>query len=126
MSLDGTYLEQLETSISSHHIKADINTLLHLHETSQQYASKNNGITSGLIAASVVLSLFILYYFTQAYIWNMVKKCVVSRVDTVNDVQQSLTDILTPSQPITSSGEVEELSETIPQAKFSAYSMQSV
>jgi hypothetical protein len=72
---DGTKLEKLSTSISSHHIEADINTLFHLHASSQQYASKSNGITLGLIAASVVLTLFILYYFNQAYIWNLMKNC---------------------------------------------------
>jgi len=59
--LDGTKLEELSTSISSHHIEADINTLFQLHASSQQYASKSNGITLGLIAASVVLTLFIFY-----------------------------------------------------------------
>jgi len=101
MSLtDGTKLEQLSTSISSHHIEADMNTLFHLHASSQQYANKSNGITLGLTAVSVVLTLFILYYFTQAYIWNLVKNCVVNRANTViEDVKKSQTDIPTPSQP---------------------------
>jgi len=124
---DGTKLEQLSTSISSHHIEADMNTLFHLHASSQQYASKSNGITLGLIAASVVLTLFILYYFTQAYIWNLVKNCVVNRANTANeDVQKPQTDIPTPTQPTASTAVGEDLSEATPQTRFSAYSMQTV
>jgi hypothetical protein len=123
---DGTKLEQLSTSISSNHIEADIDTLFHLHASSQQYASKSNGITLGLIATSVVLSLYILYYFTQAYIWNLVKNCVVNRANTVNDVEKPQSDTPTPSQPTTSSVVGEDLSEATPQTRFSAYSMQTV
>jgi hypothetical protein len=98
-SLDGTKLGQLVTSISSHNIDAGVNTLLHLHDSSQQFKSKSNGITSGLIAASIVLISFILYYFTQAYIWNLVKR-VVKRVNTESEsVQKSQWGISTPSQP---------------------------
>jgi hypothetical protein len=84
-SLDGTRLEQLVTSVSSHHIDADVNTLLHLHDSSQQFESKSTGINSRLIAASTVLILFILYYFIQAYLWNLVKKCVVNRANTESE-----------------------------------------
>jgi len=97
--LDGTKLEQLSTSISSHHIESDINTLFHLHASSQQYASKSNGITLRLITASVVLTLFVVYYFAQTHIWNLVKKCVVNRANKVNeDVQKPQSDIPTPSR----------------------------
>jgi hypothetical protein len=75
--VDRTRLERLVTSISSHYMNADVNTLFHLHDTSQQFESKSNGVTFGVIAASMVLILFILYYFTQAYLWNVVKRCVV-------------------------------------------------
>jgi hypothetical protein len=34
VSVDRTSLEQLATSISSHHIDADVSTLLHIHDTS--------------------------------------------------------------------------------------------
>jgi acid phosphatase family membrane protein YuiD len=33
-SLDGTKLEQLVTSISSHYMDADVNALLHMHDSS--------------------------------------------------------------------------------------------
>jgi hypothetical protein len=52
VSVDRTSLEQLATSISSHHMDADVKTLLHIHDTSQQFESKRNGVTIGLIAAS--------------------------------------------------------------------------
>jgi hypothetical protein len=81
-SVDRTRLERLTTSISSHQMDADVDTLLYLHDTSQQFESKSNGVTLGLIAASMVLVLFILYYFTQAYLWNFVKTCLVKREDT--------------------------------------------
>jgi hypothetical protein len=89
-SVDRTGVERLVTSISSHHMDADVNTLLHLHHTSQQFESKRNGVTIGLIAASMVLILFILYYFTQAYLWNVVKSCAVKRENTESEsVQKS-------------------------------------
>jgi hypothetical protein len=65
--VDRTGLEQLATSISSHHMDADVSTLLHIHDTSQQFESKRNCVTVVLIAASTVLILFIFCYFTQAY-----------------------------------------------------------
>ena len=39
--LNETHLEELSSSISSHHIEADINTLFHLHASSLQHASKS-------------------------------------------------------------------------------------
>jgi hypothetical protein len=77
-SVDRTGLEQLATFISSHHMNAEVNTLLHIHDTSQQFESKRN-VTIGLVAASTMLILFILYYFTQAYLWEVVKSCAVKR-----------------------------------------------
>jgi hypothetical protein len=72
---------------------ADVKTLLHLHETSQQFERKSNGVTNGLIAASTVLILFILYYLTQAYLWNVVKRCAVKWENTENEsVQKSQCD----------------------------------
>jgi predicted transcriptional regulator len=90
VSVDRTGLEQLATSISSHHMDADVNTLLHIHDTSQQFESKTNGDTIRLLAASTVLILFILYYFAQAYLWNVVKSCAVKRENTGSEgVQKS-------------------------------------
>jgi hypothetical protein len=76
-----------------------------------------------LIAASTVLILFIFYYFTQAYLCSVVKGCAGKRGSTVSEsVQQSQCN--KPPQPNVS-GENDELpSET--QARFSAYSMQTV
>ena len=47
--LNGTHLEELSSRISSHHIEADVNTLIHLHASSLQHASKGYWITCGLI-----------------------------------------------------------------------------
>jgi predicted transcriptional regulator len=69
---------------------ADVSTLLHIHDTSQQFESKRNGVTIGLIAASTVLILFILYYITQAYLWDVVKSCAVKRENTESEsIQKS-------------------------------------
>jgi hypothetical protein len=58
ISVDRTGVEQLVSSISSHHMDAHVNTLLHIHDTSEQFESKRNGVTIGLIAASSVNRLF--------------------------------------------------------------------
>jgi hypothetical protein len=88
--VDRTGLEQLATNISSHHMNADVDTLFHIHDTSQQFESKRNGVAIGLIAASTVLILFIFYYFTQAYLWEVVKVCAVRRENTESEsVQKS-------------------------------------
>ena len=71
--LNGTHVEEL----SSHHIEADVNTLIHLHASSLQHASKGYWITCGLTVTAIVLVLFIIYYFTQVYIWNLFKSCFV-------------------------------------------------
>jgi hypothetical protein len=103
---------------------SDVNTLLHLHDSNQQFESKSNGVTFALIAASMVLILFILYYFTQAYLWNVVKTCVVKRENTESEsVQKSQRN--TPSFQTNASGVNEESSAEI-QARFCAYSMQTV
>jgi hypothetical protein len=71
-------------------MNADMDTLFHNHDTSQQFESKSNGVAIGLIAASTVLILFIFYYFTQANLWEVVKDCAVKREITESEsVQKS-------------------------------------
>jgi hypothetical protein len=125
MTVDRTSLEQLATSSFSHHIEADVNTLTHIDDTNQQFENGRNGVKIGLITASTVLILFIFYYFTQAYLCNIVKGCAVKRKSPVTEsVQQSQCNINAPLQP-NANGENDELpAET--QARFSAYSMQTV
>jgi hypothetical protein len=123
VSVDRTGVEQLATSISLHQMVAAVNTLLQIHDTSQQFESESNGVTVGLIAASTVLILFIFYYFTQAYWWNVVKSCAVKWESTESESVQKSQCNMPPLQPNVS-GENEELpAET--QARFSAYSMQT-
>jgi hypothetical protein len=52
-------------------IEAYVNTLLHLHDSSQQYESKSNGNTLGLGTASIVLilSFFIISQRPMSGIW---------------------------------------------------------
>jgi hypothetical protein len=124
--LNGTNLEQLSTSISSHHIEADIKTLFHLHATSLQHASKSNWIALGLIVAGVVLTLFILYYFTHSYFWNLLNKYMVNRNNMAVDADQKLqAEYLSPQHPNISNADCEDIAEATPQVRYSVYSLQS-
>jgi hypothetical protein len=106
-------------------MNADVDTLLHIHDTSQHFESKRNGVAIGLIAASTVLILFIFFYFTQAYLRNVVKGCAVKRENTESkSVQKSQCNMPSPLQPNVSGVHEELPAET--QARFSAYSMQTV
>ena len=50
MSLfNGTHLDQLSTGIATHHVEADVNTLLRVHASTQQHVKESRQITSGLI-----------------------------------------------------------------------------
>jgi hypothetical protein len=68
VSVDRTGVEQLVSSISSHHMDADVNTLLHIHDTSQQFKSKRNGVTIGLIAASSVNLVYFILFHTGLFV----------------------------------------------------------
>jgi hypothetical protein len=67
-SVDRTGVERFVTSISSHHMDADVNTLLHLHDTSQQFERKSNGVTNGLIAASSVNPVYFILLHTGLFV----------------------------------------------------------
>jgi hypothetical protein len=77
--MDRTGVEQLVSSISSRNMDADVNTLFHIHDTSQQFESKRNGVTIGLIAASTLLILFISYYFRGLFVGCGEKLCSEAR-----------------------------------------------
>jgi hypothetical protein len=86
-------------------MNADVDTLFHIHDTSQQFESKRNGVAIGLIVASTVLILFIFYYFTQAYLWDAVKSCAVKQENTESEsVQKSQCNMPLPLQPNLSGG----------------------
>jgi hypothetical protein len=71
-----------------------------------------------------MLILFIFYYFTQAYLCSVVKGCAVKREHTESESAKKSQCNMPSLQPNVS-GENEELpAET--QARFSAYSMQTV
>ena len=119
-----TNLEQLATSISSHHIQADLNTLLNLHASNLQHASKNNGTVLGLIVAVVVLILFIFYYFTHSYIWNLLKTRIVTRNNSVdNGVHKPQDENPSPLHPDPINADSEDVTDHIPQARYSIYSL---
>jgi hypothetical protein len=125
VSVDRTGVEQLVSSISSHHMNADVDALLHIHDTSQHFESKRKGVSFGLIAASTVLILFIFNYFTQAYLWDVVKGCAVKRENTESEsVQKSQCNMPPLLQPNVNGANEELPAET--QVRFSAYSMQTV
>jgi hypothetical protein len=72
-----------------------------------------------------VLILFIFYYFTQAYLWEVVKGCAVKRENPeCESVQKYQCNVSPPLQPNASGGNEELSAET--QARFSAYFMQTV
>jgi hypothetical protein len=73
--VDRTSLDRLATSISSHHIDADVNTLLLIHDTSQQFESKRNGVTIGLIAASSVNPFYLILFHTGLFVGCGEKLC---------------------------------------------------
>ena len=124
--LNETHLEELSSSISSHRIEADINTLFHLHASSFHHASKSYWIICGLIVASIVLVLFIIYCFTQVYIWNLFKSCFVNRDSTADSGnQEPQPESVSPLQPSVASADCEDRAEPNSQVRFSIYSLQS-
>jgi hypothetical protein len=124
--LNGTNVEQLSTSISSHHTEADINTLVNLHASSMQHASRSDWTAMGTIAAGVVFTLFIFYYFTHPYISNLLKNCTTTCDKRGNaGVQKPQVENPSPSHPNSSSAVGENLTEVNPQVRYSVYSLQS-
>jgi hypothetical protein len=75
VSVDRTSLEHLATSISSHQMNADVDTLFHIHDTSQQFESKRNGDTVGLIAASSVNPVYFLLFHTGLIVGSGERFC---------------------------------------------------
>jgi hypothetical protein len=125
--LDGTNLEQLATSISSHHIEANINTLFHLHASGLRHADKRDWTVLGLILAGAVLTLFTLCYFTRSYIWNLLKTRIVGRGERANDgMQEPREENLPPSHPDPSDADGEVVTNPTPQVRYSVYPLQSV
>jgi len=122
---NGTHLEELSFSISSHHIEADENTLIRLRASSLQRASKGYWITCGPTATGIVLILFITYYFTQVYIWNLFKGFVESDSTAVSGNQEPQPESVLPSQPSVASVLCEDRLEPSSEVKFSVYSLQS-
>jgi hypothetical protein len=117
---NGTHLEELSSGISSHHIEADVNTLIRLRASSLQHASKGYWITCGLTATGIVLILFITYYFTQVYIRNLFKGCFVDCDSTVVSFnQEPQPESVLPSQPSVASVECVDRLEPSSEVKFS-------
>ena len=124
--LNETNLKQLTTSISCHHIKADINTLFHLHASSLHHTNKSNWIVVGLIMASVVLTLFISYYFTRSYIWSIMKVCTGDHDNTTSvGVQKPQDENPSPTHPSASANR-EDQNDATPEKRYSVYSLQNL
>ena len=122
---NGTHLEELSSSISSHHIEADVNNLNRLRAFSLQHASKGYWISRGLTATGFVLILFITYYFTQIYIWNLFKGFVDCDSTAVSGNQKPQPESVLPLQPSVATFECEDRLERNSEVKFSVYSFQS-
>jgi hypothetical protein len=117
-------MEQFSTSISNHHVEADINTIFHLHASTIRHANRSNWVAWGLIVAGVVLTLFILYYFTQSYVRNLVKICISRRDDQADHITQkpqAENPFTTHTNPPSASCDV--LSDKTPQVRYSIYSV---
>ena len=70
--------------------------------------------------------LFIIYYFTQVYIWNLFKGCFVDCDSTaVSGKQEPQPESVLPLQPSVASVECEDRLEPNSEVKFSVYSLQS-
>ena len=124
--LNTTNVEQLATSISSHHIEADINTLFHLHASSLRHANKNDWTVLGLILAGVLLTLFTICYFARSYILNLLKTCFVGRGERASDgVQEPQEGNPSPSHPDPTNADSEDVTDPTPQVRYSIYSLQS-
>lgn len=124
--LNGTNLDQLTSSISAHHIQADINTLFNLHASNLHHASKIDGTVLGLIVTGIVLILFVLYYFTHSYIWSLLKIHCVARNNSVdNRVQKNQGEHPSPLPPDPSKEDCEDVADPVPQARYSIYSLQA-
>ena len=74
----------------------------------------------------VVLILFILHYFTHFYIWNLVKTCIATINSSVdNGVQKDRGENPSPlhSDPI--KVDSEDVTDQVPQARYSIYPLQA-
>jgi hypothetical protein len=117
--LNGTNLDQLATSIASHHIEADINTLFHLHASSQQRTNSNEWTVMGLILASVVLTLVICCYFARSYIWNLLRARIVDRGEEASEgIQEPRGECPSPSHPDPTDADSEVMTNPTPQLRY--------
>ena len=61
---------------------------------------------------SIVLLLFIIYYFTQVYIWNFFKNCIADRDSTADSgKQETQPENVLPLQPSVASADCEDRAE---------------
>ena len=119
--LNTTNVEQLATSISSHHIEADKNKCIQ-----PPASNKNDWTVLGLIVAGVLLTLFTICYFARSYILNLLKTCFVGRGERAGDgVQEPQEENPSPSHPDPTNAESEDVTNPTPQVRYSVYSLQS-
>ena len=73
-----------------------------------------------------MLILFIIYYFTQVYIWNSFKRCFVDCDSTaVSGNQKPQPESVLHLQPSVATVECEDRLDPNSEVKFSVYSLQS-
>jgi hypothetical protein len=120
--LNGTNLDQLATNIASHHIEADINTLFHLHATSQRHTNRNKWTVMGLILPSVVLTLVISCYVARSCIWNLLRARIVGRREEASEgIQEPRGECLSPPRPDPTDADGEVVTNPTPQVRYSVY-----
>jgi len=69
--------------------------------------------------------VFIFYYFTQSYIWNLLKICIVNCDNMADGVQKPQAENLSPLHLNTTNVDCEDLTDATPQMRYSVYSLQS-
>jgi hypothetical protein len=116
--INASELDQLTSSISKHHIEADVNTPFHVHAVTQDQVRGSRGITIGLGAAAAILALFLTYYLTHSYLTALIMKC--KRKPSTNDkTHETQVENLSTSYP-NQAQEQEDLEP--PPVRFTTYS----
>jgi hypothetical protein len=119
--LNGTHLDQLSNSIATRHIEADVNTLLHIHASTQERAKKSYWIAIGLIVTDTILVIFLGYHFTSPYVRTLTKACNYKTALDQN-TQKPYDEHPTTSQPTLTSpeGSSQEKAPS-PRVRYSTY-----
>ena len=123
--LNGKYLDQLSNSVSTHHMEADVNTLSHIHASTQGRAKETYWITVGLIVTEAILAIFLGYHFTHSYVRTLTKDCNCKTASN-QKTQKPHDENPSTSQPNLTAREESNQEEALPpRVRYSTYSLQT-